>query len=109
MSDLFYNGGHQYGELIIPESFEEALSYAEQLIWLYLHKQAELVEGENITLTDNGDGTVTISATGSDIKGIDRIDSVVGDTQTTVTVYYTDGTHQSFIPEKKKPKFKARI
>ena len=107
MSDLFYTACQPddepisedflCNELIIPESFEEALYYAEQLIWLYLHKQAELVEGDNITLTDNGDGTVTISAVGGDIKGIDRIDSVVGDTQTTVTIYYTDGTHQSFI------------
>ena len=52
-------------ELIIPTSFKDALSYAQQILWLYIHKQDKLVEGDNITLTSNPDGTVTISASGS--------------------------------------------
>lgn len=51
-------------ELIIPESFEEALTYEEQILWILLHKQDLLVEGDNITLTPNEDGTVTISSEG---------------------------------------------
>lgn len=51
-------------ELIIPESFEEALTYEEQILWLLAHKQDLLVEGDNITLTPNEDGTVTISSEG---------------------------------------------
>lgn len=52
-------------ELIIPESFEEALTYEEQILWLLAHKQDLLVEGDNITLTPNEDGTVTISSEAS--------------------------------------------
>jgi len=51
-------------ELIIPESFEEALTYEEQILWILAHKQDLLVEGDNITLTPNEDGTVTISSEG---------------------------------------------
>lgn len=52
-------------ELIIPESFEEALTYEEQILWILAHKQDLLVEGDNITLTPNEDGTVTISSEAS--------------------------------------------
>ena len=96
MSELYDRADNMFGELVIPESFSEALSYAEQLIWLYLHKQNELIEGENITLTDNGDGTVTISASMDGVKGIDRIESTVETDKTVVVIYYTDGTFQSF-------------
>lgn len=96
MSELYDRADNMFGELVIPESFSEALSYAEQLIWLYLHKQNELIEGENITITDNGDGTVTISASMDGVKGIDRIESTVETDKTVVVIYYTDGTHQSF-------------
>ena len=96
MSELYDRADNMFGELVIPESFSEALSYAEQLIWLYLHKQNELIEGENITITDNGDGTVTISASVDGVKGIDRIESTVETDKTVVVIYYTDGTHQSF-------------
>jgi len=69
MSDL-YNGIHEYnsndiGGLILPTSFEDALSYDQQILWLYLYKQALLQAGENIELHENADGTVTISATSS--------------------------------------------
>lgn len=96
MSELYDRADNMFGELVIPESFSEALSYAEQLIWLYLHKQNELIEGENITITDNGDGTATISASMDGVKGIDRIESTVQTDKTVVVVYYTDGTFQSF-------------
>lgn len=96
MSELYDRADNMFGELVIPESFSEALSYAEQLIWLYLHKQNELIEGENITITDNGDGTATISASVDGVKGIDRIESTVKTDKTVVVIYYTDGTYQSF-------------
>ena len=50
--------------LIVPSTFEEALTYEEQIMLLNEIKQNKLIEGENITLTENEDGTVTISATG---------------------------------------------
>ena len=89
-------------ELVIPKSFQDALSYAQQIIWLYLNKQNKLVEGENITLTDNPDGTTTISATGSAIeaRGIKSITGEVGPTGTTVTVTLTDDTTQTFFVER---------
>lgn len=96
MSELYDRADNMFGELVIPESFSEALSYAEQLIWLYLHKQNELIEGENVTITDNGDGTATISASVDGVKGIDRIESTVETDKTVVVIYYTDGTFQSF-------------
>ena len=69
MSDL-YNGIHEYnsndiGGLILPTSFEDALSYDQQILWLYLYKQALLQAGDNIELHENTDGTVTITATAS--------------------------------------------
>ena len=96
MSDLYANGGNQFDELVIPESFEEALSYAEQLIWLYLNKQAKLVEGDNITLTENADGTATISVDFTDAKLISNITSNVQSDKTVVVVHYTDGTADTF-------------
>ena len=84
MSDLFMtpqevNDNDDTYELIIPSSFQDALSYQQQIIWLYLHKQNKLVEGENITLTENADGTVTISAEGGGSGSTYRIDSVTPD------------------------------
>lgn len=89
-------------QLIIPASFNDALSYAQQIIWLYLHKQDKLVSGENITLTENPDGTVTISATGggAEARGIKSITGTVGPTGTTVTVTLTDDTTQTFFVER---------
>ena len=55
--------------LIIPTSFVECLSYEQQIACLAKYKQDKLVEGENIVITDNGDGTSTISATGSATGG----------------------------------------
>ena len=102
MSQLFYtpeevdvNERGEFETLIMPESFEEALSYAEQLIWLYKNKQNKLVEGEGVTLTDNADGTTTISVS-SDIKGIESIDSTVGTTKTVVRITLTDGSVETF-------------
>lgn len=84
MSDLFMtpsevNDNDDTYELIIPSSFKDALSYQQQIIWLYLHKQNNLVEGDNITLTENADGTVTISATGGGSGSTYRIDEVEPD------------------------------
>ena len=90
-------------ELIIPSTFQEALSYAQQIIWLYLHKQNKLVEGENITLTDNPDGTTTITANyegGQDGRGIKSIVGTVGPTGTNVVVTLTDDTTQTFFVER---------
>ena len=49
----------------IPTVFERCMSPEEQLLWLFVHKQDKLVAGDNITLTRNEDGTVTISAQGT--------------------------------------------
>ena len=107
MSDLFMTPNeidtdNETEQLIIPTSFQDALSYAQQIIWLYLHKQNTLVEGDNITLTENADGTVTISAIGGGIeaRGIKSITGVVGPLGTTVTVTLTDDTTQEFFVER---------
>lgn len=50
------------GRLIFPDIFKEELSYMEQLVLLWECKQNLLKAGDNITLTENEDGTVTISA-----------------------------------------------
>ena len=109
MSDLFYTPNEVEREpddglnLIIPSSFQDALSYAQQIIWLYFNKQDKLVEGDNITLTPNSDGTVTITATvegGQDGRGIKSITGVVGDEGTTVTVTLTDNTTQTFFVQR---------
>lgn len=108
MSDLFLtpvdmDEQDNEAELIIPTSFEDALSYAEQLIYLYLNKQDKLVEGDNITLTENPDGTVTISATGTeghDGVGIVSITGTITETGTNVTVLLTDGRTQTFFVER---------
>lgn len=109
MSDLFMTPNEvaladveDGSQLIIPASFQDALSYAQQIIWLYLHKQDKLVSGENITLTDNPDGTVTISATGggAEARGIESITGTVGPTGTTVVVTLTDETIQTFFVER---------
>lgn len=77
MSTLYQKGRKGrfgFDNLVIPESFDEALSYGEQILWLFIHKQATLIAGENVTITNNHDGTFTISseAGGSTY----RIDSV---------------------------------
>lgn len=77
MSTLYQKGRKGrfgFDSLVIPESFDEALSYGEQILWLFIHKQATLIAGENVTITNNHDGTFTISseAGGSTY----RIDSV---------------------------------
>jgi hypothetical protein len=69
-SSLFFKGDECHcsdecgNSLVIPTTFEEALSYAQQIIYLFLHKENKLKAGDNITLTPNPDGTVTISSTG---------------------------------------------
>ena len=50
--------------LVIPTSFQQCLSYEEQVLWLAEHKQNKLVAGDNVTLTENPNGTVTISTEG---------------------------------------------
>ena len=51
------------GQLLIPSSFDDCLTYEDQMLWVFLNKQNTLVEGEGITLTLNEDGTYTISST----------------------------------------------
>lgn len=86
MSDLFLtpnevelNDNDNTYELVIPTSFQDALSYTQQIIWLYLHKQNLLVEGDNVTLTENEDGTVTISSeAGGSTYRIDEVTPAEG-------------------------------
>lgn len=52
----------------IPTSFAKCITYMEQVWYLYVHKQSTLIAGVNIKLTDNDDGTTTISASG-EIQG----------------------------------------
>lgn len=89
--------------LAIPSTFEEAMTYAEQIIYLYMTKQNKLLEGEGVTLTDNPDGTTTISVSVEASRGISTITGVVGDAGTTVTVTLTDGTTQEFFVERGVP------
>ena len=104
MNDLFMTQFDDYDEydLIMPKTFEDALTYAQQIIYLYEHKQDKLVAGENITLTDNPDGTTTITATGGGQggAGIEDITFVVGEEGTTVTIHLTDGTDKSFFVQR---------
>lgn len=66
------------GELIIPSTFEECLSYEEQLLWILIHKQDILVEGHNITLEPLEDGTVKISAADGAVPNIAATASIDG-------------------------------
>lgn len=105
MSDLFseYGGLPRNAQLILPSSFEDALTYADQLRWLFEHKQATLIEGDGITMEPTADGKIIISAEGGsseDGVGIRSITGVVGDTGTTVTVLLTDNTTQEFFVER---------
>lgn len=63
------NSGVFNPQLIIPTTFRDCLTYEQQIVFLFRMKQNKLIEGENITLTDNGDGTVTISADGGSSSG----------------------------------------
>lgn len=92
-------------ELIVPSTFEHCLSYEEQIMYLNEYKQALLRAGDHVTLTDNEDGTVTISCDieSAEGRGIRTISGTVGDTGTTVTVVLTDGTTQQFFVERGEP------
>ena len=75
------------GRLIIPTSFEECLTYAQQILFLAMHKQNKLVAGDNITITRNEDDTYTISSTGGASLDIDvqaTIDANVGTPSVTI-------------------------
>lgn len=75
------------GRLIIPTSFEECLTYAQQILFLAMHKQNKLVAGDNITITPNEDGTYTITSTGGASLDIDvraTIDANVGTPYVTI-------------------------
>lgn len=75
------------GRLIIPTSFEECLTYAQQILFLAMHKQNKLVAGDNITITPNEDGTYTITSTGGASLDIDvqaTIDANVGTPSVTI-------------------------
>ena len=48
--------------LVIPASFSDCLSYSQQVMWLMEHKSNILTAGDNITLTENADGTITVSS-----------------------------------------------
>lgn len=56
-------------KLIIPSSFEECLTYEEQLMYLFISKQDQLVAGDGIRMRRNDDGTVTITSTGGSSGG----------------------------------------
>lgn len=92
--------------LVIPATFDDCLSYEQQLLWIVLNKENKLKAGDNITLTQNEDGTVTVSSTGGgggDAVGIKSITGAVGDTGTTVTVTLTDGSTEEFFVERGVP------
>lgn len=48
--------------LVIPATFSDCLSYGQQVLWLLEHKSPILTAGDNITLTENENGTITVSA-----------------------------------------------
>ena len=52
--------------LTIPTEFSQCIPAMQQLELLYKMKQDKLLAGENVILTDNHDGTYTISATGGE-------------------------------------------
>lgn len=56
-------------ELVIPSTFAECMSYEEQIMFLNAMKQNKLIAGDNITLINNENGTVTIKATGGSSGG----------------------------------------
>lgn len=64
------------GRLIFPNVFFEELSYMEQIVVLWKTKQNLLKAGENISLHENEDGTVTISANDSGEEESYRIEEV---------------------------------
>lgn len=68
--------------LVIPASFSDCLSYEQQVLWLLEHKSPILTAGENITLTENENGTITVSAEQEDthtysIKKITHLEPIV--------------------------------
>lgn len=68
--------------LVIPASFSDCLSYGQQVLWLLEHKSPILVAGDNITLTENENGTITVSSEQEDehtysIKKITHVEPVV--------------------------------
>ena len=83
--------------LIIPTSFVECLSYEQQIACLAKYKQDKLVEGNNIVITDNGDGTSTISATGSATGGSTYTLEKLADSGADIAKYQLvdTGTHQA--------------
>ena len=83
--------------LIIPTSFVECLSYEQQIACLAKYKQDKLVEGENIVITDNGDGTSTISATGSATGGSTYTLKKLADSGADIAKYQLvdTGTHEA--------------
>lgn len=83
--------------LIIPTSFVECLSYEQQIACLAKYKQDKLVEGNNIVITDNGDGTSTISATGSATGGSTYTLKKLADSGADIAKYQLvdTGTHEA--------------
>lgn len=83
--------------LIIPTTFVECLSYEQQIACLAKYKQDKLVEGENIVITDNGDGTSTISATGSATGGSTYTLKKLADSGSDIAKYQLvdTGTHEA--------------
>jgi hypothetical protein len=68
--------------LVIPASFSDCLSYGQQVLWLLEHKSPILTAGDNITLTENENGTITVSSEQEDahtysIKKITHVEPVV--------------------------------
>ena len=83
--------------LIIPTSFVECLSYEQQIACLAKYKQDKLIEGNNIVITDNGDGTSTISATGSATGGSTYTLKKLADSGNDIAKYQLidTGTHEA--------------
>lgn len=73
--------------MAIPAAFEDTLSTAEQIEWLYRHKEALLTAGANINITRQGD-TVVIEAVGEGFSPVVQVETIPGGHRVTIT----DGT-----------------
>ena len=89
MSQLYYREEQDIDralQLVIPETFEEAMSYEEQILWLLANKSNLLHAGENVTITQNQDGTLTISADAEAVVPVITADATIDQTTGTPRV-----------------------
>lgn len=91
----------KFENLIIPTTFEECLTYEEQLLFLLASKQDLLVPGDGIRMRRNDDGTVTIAAIGGSGGGTEyTIEKTEGEDNTVyrlVDVFSGDPVGESIV------------